>query len=223
MIIDLIILVLIGVCIFLGAKRGLVLSMISALSLVIALLVGYLLMPVVGGVIGKTPLASSTEKTVYTYISDAVSSEEGYEKALEKSELPDFMKDKVVDILVQSQENETVENGIQKAAKAAADLVVKAVSVLLVAVITFIALISVKSLWKGIRKLPVLHQVDTVGGIAFGLCQGILIVSAVMLVLSLFGAGGVGKVLMSTIQGSILGGFFYSHNFLGLLIALFVG
>ncbi len=223
MIVDLIILVLIGVCIFLGAKRGLILSMISALSLVIALLVGYLLMPVVGGVLQQTLLASSTEETVYTYISEAVSSEAGYEVTLEKSELPDFLKDKVVDILEESQKQETVEKGIRKAAKAVSDLVVKAVSILLVAVITFIVLISVKSIWKGIRKLPVLHQVDTVGGVVFGLCQGVLIVSTVMLALSLFVTGGASNMLMATIQESYVGGFFYSYNFLGLLIALFIG
>mgnify|MGYP003316113527 CR=1 FL=1 len=90
MIVDLIILVLIGVCIFLGAKRGLVLSLISALSLVIALMLGYLLMPVVGGVLARTPLATSTEQTVYTYVSEAVTSEEGYEKALANRERRTF-------------------------------------------------------------------------------------------------------------------------------------
>ena len=109
------------------------------------------------------------------------------------------------------------------AAKMVADLVVNAVSVVLVAIITFVLLISVKSLWKGIRKLPVLHQVDTVGGVAFGLCQGVLIVSTVMLILSLFSAGGVGGGLVAVIQASFVGEFFYSHNFLGLLIALFIG
>lgn len=223
MIIDLIILALIGICIFLGAKRGLVLSLISALSLAIALLVGYLLMPVVGGALARTPLATSTEETVYTSISEAVYSEEGYEKALEKSNLPAFIQEEVVDILVESQKTDAVEQGIRDAAKMVADLVVNAVSVVLVAIITFVLLISVKSLWKGIRKLPMLHQVDTVGGVAFGLCQGVLIVSTVMLILSLFSAGGVGGGLVAVIQASFVGEFFYSHNFLGLLIALFIG
>ncbi|MBP3391694.1 MAG: CvpA family protein [Clostridia bacterium] len=223
MIVDLIILALIGICIFLGAKRGLVLSLISALSLVIALMLGYLLMPVVGGVLARTPLATSTEQTVYTYVSEAVTSEEGYEKALAKSELPGFLQDKVVDILAESHKQDAVEQGVRKAAKTVADLVVKATSILLVAVITWIVLLSVKSIWKGIRKMPVLHQVDTIGGIAFGLCQGVLIVSTVMLGLSLFGTGGIGGTLMNAIQTSYVGGFFYSHNFLGLLIGLFVG
>lgn len=223
MIVDLIILAVIGICILLGAKRGLVFSLISALSLAIALLIGYLLMPVVGDVLAQTPLATTTEKTVYTYISEAVSSEEGYEIALEKRELPDFLKDKVVDILAESHRQGEMEQGIQKAAKAVSDLVVKAVSILLVAVITFILLISVKSIWKGIRKLPVIRQMDTVGGVVFGLCQGVLIISTVMLAVSLFSAGGAGKALMTAIQASYVGEFFYSHNFLGLLIALFIG
>ena len=223
MVVDLIILVLIGICIFLGAKRGLVLSMISVLSLVLALLVGYLLMPVVSGALEKTPLASSVEQTAYTYISEAVSSEEGYEKALEKSELPSFLRDEVVEILAESQYQETVDAGVRRAAKSVADLVVHGVSVILVALITFIVLISIKSVWKSLRNLPVLHQVDTIGGVAFGLCQGVLIVSAVMLVLSLFGTGGAENGVIAAVRDSYVGGFFYRNNFLGLLIALLIG
>lgn len=221
-VVDLIIVAVIGVCIFLGAKRGLILSLVSALSLVIALFVGYLLMPVVGGVLAQTPLATSTEEAVYTTIAEAVISDEGYEKALEKSELPAFVQDKVVDILKESEAHDAVNQGIRDAAKAVADLVVKAVSVLIVAVLTFIILLLIKPIWKTIRKLPLLHQVDTVGGIAFGLCQGILVVSTVMLALSLFGAGGM-KAMTTAIQSSFLGNLFYSHNFLGMLVALFIG
>ena len=221
-VIDLIILAVIGICIFLGAKRGLVLSLVSALSLVIALFVGYLLMPVVGGVLAQTPLASSTEEAVYTTVADAVISDEGYEKALEKSALPAFVQDKVIEILKASEAHDAVNQGIHDAAKSVADLVVKAVSVLIVAVLTFVILLLIKPIWKGIRKLPLLHQVDTVGGIAFGLCQGVLVVSTVMLVLSLFGAGGM-KAMTTVIQASFLGNFFYSHNFLGMLVALFIG
>ncbi|MBR5280626.1 MAG: CvpA family protein [Clostridia bacterium] len=221
-VVDLIILALIGICIFLGAKRGLILSLVSALSLVIALFVGYLLMPVVGGVLAETPLATSTEEAVYTTISEAVLSDEGYEQALAKSELPVFARDTVIDILQESEAHDALDQGIHDAAKTVADLVVKAVSVLIVAVITFVALLLVKPLWKSIRKLPLLHQVDTIGGVVFGLCQGILVVSTVMLVLSLFGTGGMPAVT-TAIQSSFLGNLFYSYNFLGMLVALFVG
>lgn len=221
-VVDLIILALIGICIFLGAKRGLILSLVSALSLVIALFVGYLLMPVVGGVLAETPLATSTEEAVYTTISEAVLSDEGYEQALAKSELPVFARDTVIDILQESEAHDALDQGIRDAAKTVADLVVKAVSVLIVAVITFVALLLIKPIWKSIRKLPLLHQVDTIGGVAFGLCQGVLIVSAAMLALSLFGAGGA-QALTAAVQSSFLGNFFYSYNFLGMLVALFVG
>lgn len=223
--VDVVILIVIGLCLFMGAKRGLVLSLISVLSLVIALVVGYLLMPVVGGVLQKTSLPDATEKAVYTSISETLSSGEeelDYKGALEKSALPEFIKDKVEDAIEDSDTSQTVDSISHAAAKSVAGVVVKAIAVLSVAVIVFIILTSVKSLWKGIRKISVIRKLDTVGGVVFGLGQSVLIICAFMLLLGLLSANDFSHGLVSQVQQSFLGAFFYEHNFLGLLVALFV-
>ncbi len=243
MVIDLVIIALIAICVLVGAKRGLVLSMISVLSLVIALVVGYLLMPVVGGAINKTPISAKTEDMVYVYVHDALSDtlaqedpdmvgleevpaedkEVDYKTMLEESNLPAFIKNKVEKAIDKHAEGEqTVENISRIAAKAITSAVVKIVSVLLVAVVVFVILSSMKFIWKGLRNISVLRKIDTVGGVVFGLGQSILIVCTIMLVISLVSAAGFASGTTALIQSSFLGRFFFEHNFLGLLIALFI-
>lgn len=225
MIVDLIIIAVIVVCVLVGAKRGLVLSLISALSLAIALFVGYLLMPVVGTVINQTSFPKKTEDVVYTYINEALSAEQSqtdYAAALEDSALPEFLKNKIEVILEESEDNAPTEQVSRKAAKSVTDIAVKALAVFIVAVVVFIGLFIVRILWKGVRKLPMIHQLDSLGGVVFGLAEGVLLICAFMLLLGLVSASGSWQGLASHVQDSTVGAFFYGHNFLGKLVALFV-
>ncbi len=225
MIIDLVVLAVIAICILVGAKRGLILSMISILSLVIALVVGYLLMPVVGGAINMTPIPEKAENSVYVYIHDALSAEDqeaDYKAALDESSLPAFIKNKVEKVIDQSGAEQTADQISRTAAKAVASAAVKIVAVLLVTVVTFILLNSMKFIWKGLRNISVIRKIDTIGGLAFGLGQSILIICAVMLIISLLSSIGLASGAAMKIQDSFLGGFFYEYNFLGMLIALFI-
>ncbi len=243
MVIDLVIIALVVICVLIGAKRGLVLSMISVLSLVIALVVGYLLMPVIGSAINKTPLSGKTENMVYVYVHDALSDtlakedpdmvgleevpaedkEVDYKTMLEESNLPAFIKNKVEKAIDKHAEGEqTVENISRIAAKAITSAVIKILSVLLVAVVVFVLLSSMKFIWKGLRNISVLRRIDTVGGVVFGLGQSILIVCTIMLVISLISAAGFASGTTALIRSSFLGKFLFEHNFLGLLIALFI-
>lgn len=225
MVIDLIIVAVIAVCIIVSAKRGLIVSMISVLSLVIALTVGYLLMPAVGGLINMTPIPDKVEDSVYVYINDALGAETesaGYKDAIEDSALPGFIKNKVETVVDDSMEQTTSEIS-RKAAKSVTSAVVKIIAVVFVAVIVFIILLSTKFIWKGLRKITVLRKIDTVGGALFGVGQGILTVSSIMLIISVITSIGLLTGVAASIQASFLGGFFYEYNFLGMLIALFIG
>lgn len=225
MIVDLIIIAVIAICIVMGVKRGLILSMISVLSLVIALTVGYLLMPAVSGLINMTPIPDKVDGVVYEYINDALGAEAesaGYKDAIEDSALPSFVKNKVENVVDDSVEQTTSEIS-HKASKSVTSAIVKIMAVALVAIVVFIILLSTKFIWKGLRKITVLRKIDTVGGALFGVGQGVLTVSGIMLIVSVFTSLGLMTGLAATIQSSFLGGFFYEYNFLGLLIALFIG
>lgn len=239
MIVDLVILAVVALCVFVGAKRGLIVSLISVLALVIALVAGYLLMPVVGGVIEQTAIAKQTEEAVYVYFNDALSAQGSdsaeaedslveentvdYKAMLAESSLPDFIKGKVESVLDrQANAEQSVEEISRTAAQSITSAAIKILAVLLVATVVFILLNSMKFLWKGLRDISVIRKIDTVGGVAFGFAQSILLVFAGMLVVGLLSAGGLATGVAEQVQDSFLGGLFYEYNFLGALIALFI-
>ncbi len=224
MIVDLVLLAVVAICVFIGWKRGLMLSLISALSLAIALFAGYLLMPVAGAVIEQTSFPEKTEATVYTYIYDSLSAQADQDLAasLEQSTLPTFIKDRIQEDLDDTATAQSIRTLSHSAAEKVADFAVKALAVLCVTVVVFAGLFVVRILWKGLRRMPVIRQLDTAGGVIFGLVEGVLLVNTFMLFMGFLSAGGLWSGLTAGIQESTIGAFFYEHNFLGLLVTLFV-
>lgn len=224
MIVDIVLVVLVAVCVILGIKRGLILSLFSALSLVIAIIAGCLLMPPLSAAIRQTGFPEKTEEKIYTFIeekTDVFAKEDttvSYGGVLERLHLPEFLTKKLTQDAVGSPEDIS-----REIAKDVTQCAVKVLSFLIVAVAVGIGLTVVRFLWKGLRELPLVRKADTLGGLLFGLAHGILIVCTLMLLLCFVSSSGSAAGLIARVQDSTIGAFFYEKNFLGIILAHFIG
>lgn len=204
-IIDLIIVAVIAICIIIGYVRGLTGCLIKILSFVLSLVIAFVLfIPVSNFVIENTQIDESLEKSIREMlISDNKSSEE---------EMPTAMSD-----YINKKAEEIVDNAKEEVVNATArdisQTIVKAGTWIALFIVARIALIFLKLITSLISKLPVIKQCDKLGGIIYGVLEGLLITYFALAVIS-FITPITNKNLSENINKSYLGSQMYNHNLL---------
>lgn len=204
-IIDLIIVAVIAICIIIGYVRGLTGCLIKILSFVLSLVIAFILfVPVSNFVIENTQIDENLEKSIREMIiSDNKSSEE---------EIPTAMSD-----YINKRAEEIVDNAKEEVVNATArdisQTIVKAGIWIALFIVARIALIFLKLITSLISKLPVIKQCDKLGGIIYGVLEGLLITYFALAVIS-FITPITNKNLSENINKSYLGSQMYNHNLL---------
>lgn len=204
-IIDLIIVAVIAICIIIGYVRGLTGCLIKILSFVLSLVIAFVLfIPVSNFVIENTQIDENLEKSIREMIiSDNKSSEE---------EIPTAMSD-----YINKRAEEIVDNAKEEVVNATArdisQTIVKAGTWIALFIVARIALIFLKLITGLISKLPVIKQCDKLGGIIYGVLEGLLITYFALAVIS-FITPITNKNLSENINKSYLGSQMYNHNLL---------
>ena len=204
-IIDLIIVAVIAICIIIGYVRGLTGCLIKILSFVLSLVIAFILfVPVSNFVIENTQIDENLEKSIREMIiSDNKSSEE---------EMPTAMSD-----YINKRAEEIVDNAKEEVENATArdisQTIVKAGTWIALFIVARIALIFLKLITSLISKLPVIKQCDKLGGIIYGVLEGLLITYFALAVIS-FITPITNKNLSENINKSYLGSQMYNHNLL---------
>lgn len=211
LIIDLIILGIIILCVFLGYKKGLTKCVIKILSFVIALVIAFVLFkPVSNFVINNTTLDDNIKNSIVSIVEEDIS-ENGQVK--EDTNLPKSMVEHI---------NETINNSINETKVAVVNTVAEQISVgiinVLVAIGLFIiariALMFVSALSSIITDLPIIKQVDKIGGVAYGLVESLIIIFIAFAVISFISPMIESSGLIVAINKSILGRALYNNNLL---------
>lgn len=204
-IIDFIIVAVIAICIIIGYVRGLTGCLIKILSFVLSLVIAFILfVPVSNFVIENTQIDENLEKSIREMIiSDNKSSEE---------EMPTAMSD-----YINKKAEEIVDNAKEEVVNATArdisQTIVKAGTWIALFIVARIALIFLKLITSLISKLPVIKQCDKLGGIIYGVLEGLLITYFALAVIS-FITPITNKNLSENINKSYLGSQMYNHNLL---------
>lgn len=204
-IIDLIIVAVIAICIIIGYVRGLTGCLIKILSFVLSLVIAFILfVPVSNFVIENTQIDENLEKSIREMlISDNKSSEK---------EMPTAMSD-----YINKKAEEIVDNAKEEVVNATArdisQTIVKAGTWIALFIVARIALIFLKLITSLISKLPVIKQCDKLGGIIYGVLEGLLITYFALAVIS-FITPITNKNLSENINKSYLGSQMYNHNLL---------
>ena len=234
LLIDLGILLIIGLSVFIGVKRGFVLTLLPLASIVLAVILGMALRGPVRRLLDKTPLESRINSSVTALLEkaaekydDAAADIEGKKEEFESqlSSIPDFITDAISKWMSDLEQDTRSKNDefVANTAPKITSLVMELIAFALVAIAVWLILIIVRIIVKATRELeiPVLHQLDSVGGGILGFLFAVLAVYGALLVIGLLASSGTWTRAANYISSSLLGGFMYNYNAIGLFVKWF--
>lgn len=200
--VDLIIVIAILSFVFIGYKKGLTGSLLKLLSFVISIILAFVLYkPVSNLIIEKTQISDTIKST----LAEKVGIENNTENA--DSDIPKSMMENI---------NADIEHATEEAKARVVDDSTKTVVNLLSALIVFLLvrliLFIVSIFVNQITKLPILKQVDQIGGIAYGLLEGVVIVYIVLGIISLTSVLWNESSIVTAVTKSALGNTLYNNN-----------
>ena len=210
-IIDLIIVAILGICIFFGYKNGLTKSIIKILSFIVAVVVAAIFFKPVGNyAIQNTEIDDNIRQSVINIVSKDVE-ENGEVK--EDSNLPKSMVNYI---------NETVKNATEDTKMLVVNTVAYNISTTAIFVgvaialflVTRIILMIISALSNILTDLPVIKQFDKTGGVLYGLLKALIIIYTLLAIISLISPAIEQTGIIKGINKSFIGSFLYDNNIL---------
>ena len=203
-IVDLVILAIFIICIIIGYVRGLTGSLIKILSFVLSIVIAFILfVPISNLIINNTQIDDNLEQSIREMI---IGNNE------EEQKMPEAITDYI---------QQQVESASDSAKEAIADSTAREVAVTIVKAGTWIGLfliarillILLRFITSLIAKLPVIKQFDKLGGVIYGILEGIIIIYLVLAIIS-FISPLIGENIITAIDESMVGSMLYNNNLL---------
>ena len=199
LIIDLIIVAIILLFTFLGYKRGLIKVAIKLCTFIIAIIVAFVLYkPISNVVIENTGIDESIE----TAITDRILPEGA--SVDEEVELSNDLPSVIL---------KNGENTVQSIATSFSNTIIEAVCFFIIFIAVKIILKFITALADLIAKLPILKQINALGGTIYGVLEGLFLVFVGFAIISLI-APLIDVSILEAINSSTLGSIFYNNNIL---------
>ena len=159
--IDVIIILVILLCTFIGYKRGLIRVITSLLSFIIALVLAVIIYkPVSNIIINNTNIYNNIQSGIYENIKD---------EDIEESDngIISFAKNYIY--------SEAKDITLEMISESVAQIVIDVITFIIILIITRIILIFVSVVFSSIASLPIIKQFNKAGGLIYGFLQGIII------------------------------------------------
>ena len=215
MVVDLIILAIILICVYLGYQRGLIGVAFKFLSLVISIILAVILHgPVSNFVINNTTIDENLQQAIAEKIDFSnYENKTSQEIQGEENNIPNVLMKKLEET-IQDTVN-TAKGNVQNAvAKQIADMIINVGILILLYIIIKAILFFINIIGDVLSKLPIVSQVNMVGGIVYGLLEGLLIVYIILAVCLVITPFMQTTVILDTINSSNLGKVLYNNNIL---------
>lgn len=207
--VDVLILALLALCVFMGYKRGLAKCAIKILSFIIAIVVAFIFFKPVSSLIIKNTEIDDNIKGAITKVLEDDVKENGEVK--EDTNLPESMIAHI---------NEEIKTNVYKTKEAVVTNVADQISTVAVNAIAWIGLfiatrillLVLTLIFSFLTELPILKQIDKVGGIVYGVLQAAVIVFVIFAIISFVSPMIKDSSLISTINKSPIGSVLYNNN-----------
>ena len=222
---DIAVLLIFAAFLILCTVRGLAMSLYSAFSTLIAVVGAFLLRPLADRLLLSTGIKEFFNNAVYTQIhsfrtehfGEAVS---GTGSALAKEmHLPDFVTRLFEGKITGWAETAPFEQIEREMSDALASLLTSVLSIIVLVILLLIAMFLLKNILKIFSKIPVIRQVDKVGGFICGLVLSVFWISLIALFFYLFSAYEGFSVVQASIRNSLFAKYFYDTNIFVLLLS----
>ena len=203
-IVDIVIIGIILLCLIIGYVRGLTGSLIKILSFVLSIIIAFILfVPISNFIINNTQIDESLEQSIR-------------ERLIDNSQEDEKMPEAITDYIGQKVEQATdgaKEAIINSTARDVSITIVKSGTWIMLFIIARILLIFLKFITGLIARLPVIKQFDKLGGIIYGIIEGLVIVYVLLAIIS-FASPVVDGNLIKEIEKSNVGSVMYNDNLL---------
>ena len=205
-IIDLVIVGIIALCVIIGYAKGLTGALIKIISFVLSLVIAFILYtPISNYIINNTQIDDMIETTIKSSI---IKDDEEQAKEQMPTVITDYINQKV-----EEASNAVKENVVNSTAQEVSHTIVRAGTWIILFVIARIALIVLKYITAIIARLPVIKQFDKLGGIIYGLLEGLVITYFALALIS-FITPMTRENLSDSINKSYIGSSMYNNNLL---------
>lgn len=203
-IVDLVILAIFILCIIIGYVRGLTGSLIKILSFVLSIVIAFILfVPVSNLIINNTQIDDNLEQSIREMI---IGNNE------EEQKMPEAITD-YIQQQVESASDSAKEAIADSTAREVSLTIVKAGTWIVLFIVARILLIFLKFITALIAKLPVIKQFDKLGGIIYGVIEGLIIIYVLLAIIS-FVSPMTNGALTNAIEQSYVGSMMYNNNLL---------
>lgn len=229
-------LAIISVCAFAGWRVGFVKSVFSLLSTIAVIIITILVSPIVTNMLKSSDSISGSIQTKLEEVIDLSGIAENLSSDEEKDptafidglELPDSIKNTIKNSLA-----DTMEEKKEEAADFVGDkltslesyicglltnIILNALGFFITFIVAAAGIAILCFVLDLLSKLPVLHQINTVAGIAMGALEGLVILWIVFIVITMLGSTGFGQVCMAMISESKILSFLYDSNILSKIL-----
>jgi uncharacterized membrane protein required for colicin V production len=210
LVVDGIILLIIGGCVFTGYKRGLAKSLLKLLTSILAVIIAIVLYkPLVNFVTDNTLIDDNIQYSIEKVIN---SGDESKTEVSEDSSMPkpviEFINDGLKNV------DEAKEKTVSEVSKNAARLIVMIGSILVIFIITKIILQIITILFDLFSKIPVIKQCNELGGIIYGFLEGIVVVLILLALIAVLTPIAGNTAVVEMIEQSFIGKMLYDSNIL---------
>lgn len=205
LVVDIVILAVIVLCIIIGYIRGLTGSLIKIVSFVLALIIAFVLfIPISNLIIDNTQIDENIEES----IRNAIIKEDQNKSENIPETITDYIGQKV-----EEASDDAKEAVVDSTSRDVALTIVKAATWIILFIVARILLIFLRFITSLITKLPVIKQFDKLGGVIYGILEGLIIVYVVLAIIS-FISPMINGTLANAIDESFVGSMMYNNNLL---------
>ena len=196
-VVDLIIVVIILLSTFLAYRKGLITLAIQLVAVIIAIVLTLLLYkPVSNVIINVTGIDEAIQNAILEEANDIMTNgEEGANQVVESIQ----------------------NNMLPETARTISINIIEGAVILILYIVIRIALKFVTALANLVSKLPILNQLNQLGGIIYGILRGLLIVYILLLLVNLSGEIEPQNHVYTAVEGSYIGKIMNENNILDIL------
>lgn len=230
----LVVIAILAVGAFLGGRAGLVKAVFSLASTIAVIILTTLLSPIVTGILQENETITGTitgkldEIINLEFMAEGMENENDPMSYVENLSLPESIKEILIEAIenVLTERQEEAESFVGDKLGALEDYICEVLSDMIINAIGFVITLIVVAagvallcfLLDVLSKLPVIHQLNTLAGAAFGALEGLMIVWIFFIILTMFASTEFGQHVFAMISESKLLGYLYDNNILSKII-----
>ena len=212
--VDLIIVAIVLATIITGYVKGLAKSVLKLVSFILAIIiVAIIYKPIGNAIIDNTDI----DENIKTSLVQSLYKEESKDNSEKVEEVKEEKDENFANQITESLSNTIKENtkeGITQVAEDTSKTIVYVITAIGLFIIVNFVLIIVSLIIGAITELPIIKQVDKIGGIAFGAIEGVLFIYIVLAFISLSSFVWADNAVVKAVAESCIGNFIYNNNFI---------